>query len=443
MEEVAMVAKIALKSCVGALICTGLLTAPNRAVAQYTQWFTVDCSGNTPGAYTSINAVMPLLTDRSGIYLVPGTACNEAVTLSRFNNIWLGTLAGSSATLNGTLDIEFSDSIYVQSLTMHSPSGDGISVNDSRAVVFDSCSSSGNPGNGLTVSDGSTVTVQAYGSYDFNGATGIYVSLNSTLHLLAWGGLLDLSSNGQRGLYIDRSVFDNLGNLSITDNGGDYGLDMEGRSTGLVMPIFGSNIISNNPGGGIHFAEDSQLSLGGWAPYTNVVQGNGPVGIAVGYGGQLTLFGQTQIQDHSSAGIDVYGNSQLAILSGVPNQITHNGIGTDTARAGIRIDGNSQAYVRDAVITQNGGPGILERVNSSVDVATSTLSSNAGGPIVCDGSAVLVSDLPPSALSSANSCKVGGPPGHHNRNASLNVPNWKQQKALSDKMHAMVAKLHH
>src|SRR6516225_206775 len=58
MEEVAMVAKIALKPCVGALICMGLLTAPNRAVAQYNKWFTVDCSGNTPGAYLSINAVL-------------------------------------------------------------------------------------------------------------------------------------------------------------------------------------------------------------------------------------------------------------------------------------------------------------------------------------------------------------------------------------------------
>lgn len=221
---------------------------------------------------------------------------------------------------------------------------------------------------------------------------------------------------------------------------------MEGRSTGLVVPIFGPNIISGNPGGGIHFAEDSQLSLGGapsWAPYTNIVQGNGPVGIAVGYGGQLTLFGDTQIQDHSSAGIDVYGNSQLAILSGVPNQIVHNGFGTDTARAGIRLDGNSQAYIRDAMITQSGGPGVLELINSSLDLADSTLTANAGGPVACDGSAVLLSDLPPSALGPANSCKVGRPSSHHNENSHFSVPNWKQQKELSDKIHAAVAKVHH
>jgi len=133
----------------------------------------------------------------------------------------------------------------------------------------------------------------------------------------------------------------------------------------------------------------------------------------------------------------------LAILSGVPNQIVGNGFGTDATRAGIRLDGNSQAYVRDAVITQSGGPGILEQINSSLDLAGSTLTANAGGAIACDGSAVLVSDLPASALGSANSCKVGVPSSNHNGNSSFNVPNWKQQKALSDKIHATVAKVHH
>src|SRR5215472_10367438 len=101
-----MLARIEWKLCIGALICLALLGAPTPAAAQYNQWFTVDCSGNTPGAYTSINSVIPFLTDRSGIYLVPGTTCTESVTLSRFNNIWVGTDAGSTATttLNGTLD---------------------------------------------------------------------------------------------------------------------------------------------------------------------------------------------------------------------------------------------------------------------------------------------------------------------------------------------------
>src|SRR5262249_22727549 len=149
--------------------------------------------------------------------------------------------------------------ISVQSLTMHSPMGDGIIVNDSRAVVFDACSSSGNPANGLTIGDGSSVTAEAYGSSDSNGGSGIYASLTSTPQLLAWGGTRVLSPNSQQGLNIDRSVFDSLGNVSITDNGGAYAVEMQGRSTGLVMPIFGPNIIPNNTGGGIHVAENSQL----------------------------------------------------------------------------------------------------------------------------------------------------------------------------------------
>jgi Right handed beta helix region len=442
-----MFEKTECKLCLGALICLALLGAPKSAVAQFNQWFTVDCSGNTPGAYTSINSVIPFLTDRSGIYLVPGTECNESISLIRLTNIWLGTDFGATATLNGQLNIQFSESIYLQSLTVHAPTGDGIAVNDSRAVVIDECSSSGNSGNGLGVFMGSTVTVDGYGTYDFNGGDGIYIAQNSTLILQAWGGPIDLSYNRGRGLGIDRSVFQTIGNTWIMNNGSEYGLDMEGRSTGLMVPIFGPNVVSNNPVVGIHVAEDSQLSIGGdpsWAPYLNIVQGNGSVGIADAYGGQLTLFGQTQIQDHPTAGIDVYGNSQLTFLSGFgSNQVTHNGFGTGPARAGIRLEGNSQGQIRGAGISQSGGPGILNLVNSSVDVGGSTFSSNAGGAIACDGSAVLVSDLPPSALGPANACRVGGQSSHNRDHFAFTIPDWKRQKASSDRMHAMVAKVKH
>ena len=56
-EEVELFARLEWRFSIGALICLGMLGAPNRAAAQYNQWFTMDCSGITPGAYTSINSV--------------------------------------------------------------------------------------------------------------------------------------------------------------------------------------------------------------------------------------------------------------------------------------------------------------------------------------------------------------------------------------------------
>lgn len=39
-----MFARIEWKFCISALICLAMLGAPNRAAAQFNQWFTVDCS---------------------------------------------------------------------------------------------------------------------------------------------------------------------------------------------------------------------------------------------------------------------------------------------------------------------------------------------------------------------------------------------------------------
>jgi len=326
---------------------------------------------------------------------------------------------------------------------VHSTSGNGIDINDSRNVSLDRCSSSNNAGTGL-YTNASSVTLQALGTYDFNAGDGIFVGLNSTLSIMAWSGSIDISNNISRGLSVDRSIFQSQGNVSIVNNDGG-GLVMLGHSTGLMMPHFGPNTISANPYGGIQVNENSQLSIGGsgdWAPYMDIVAGNGPVGISVGFGGQLTLFGNVQVQDHSIVGVDVYGNSQATLSYGL-NQITHNGYGAGAARAGIRIDGNSEAYVRGAAITQNGGPGILELGNSSLDVAGSTFTSNASGAVVCDGSSFITGELTASVLGSASSCKIPAATGaQHKLNSKLNVPNWRQQKAYADKIQSAVAKRH-
>ncbi len=440
-----MTSKCTGKSVLAALGCLVVVFAlPSRASAQYNQWFTVDCSGNTPGAYTSINSILPIVPNGSGIFLVPGTSCTETVNLTYRSYIWIGTNYGSSATLNGSLYIDDSEAIYVESLNVRTTAGDGISVGDSRDVRLDACSSSYSPGNGLTVND-SSVTVQNSGTYDFNGGYGIWAGLGSTLSLMGWSGLIDMSSNTGRGLSIDRSGFQSLGNVSITHNGGDYGLDMEGRSTGLMMPIFGPNLIAGNPGGGIHSAENSQISLGGassYAPYMNTIQGNGPVGISMERSGQLTLFGEVLIEDHTSAGIELTGNSQGDFFSG-QTQIVHNGYGADPLRAGILVDDNSEAYVRLTSITQSGGPGILTLMNSSADVAESTFNSNLGGDVECDSSAVLSTDLTPAMLGRGNSCKTPSVPRTRHQAANIQVPDWHKQKANADRIHALVSAVHH
>jgi hypothetical protein len=122
-----------------------------------------------------------------------------------------------------------------------------------------------------------------------------------------------------------------------------------------------------------------------------IVQGNGPVGISVGFGSQLTMYDEVQVTNHTDVGVDVFGNSQAYIYG--PNQISNNGTDrSNPARAGLRVDGNSEAYLSGGQISQNGGPGILALVNSSLDFTGVTFAANNGGPVACDSSSWMVSD---------------------------------------------------
>ena len=184
------------------------------------------------------------------------------------------------------------------------------------------------------------------------------------------------------------------------------------------------------------------MSIGGnisWAPYPVYIKGNGPFGFDADYGGSLTLFGGVTVADHTIAGISLYGNSQAGIYNS--NQIVHNGTSSDSRRAGIQVEQGSQAYVSDATIQDNGGPGILGLLHATLDVESSTFSSNADGAIRCDESTALETDLSRSVLGEANNCKVSSYPGEHLHRGSIDLsrslPDWQSMKARSIRLNRM------
>jgi hypothetical protein len=172
-----------------------------------------------------------------------------------------------------------------------------------------------------------------------------------------------------------------------------------------------------------------------------VIQGNGPVGVSVGLGSQVTFFDITgafnaQITDHTAAGVDLYANSQ-AYFNG-SNQILRNGTLSDPRSAGIRVDGNSEVFLRGGQVAQNSGPGILALVNSSADFTGVSFSGNAGGEIItCDSSSWMVSDLtrPGSTVSTAGVvCKTPHALGNRDVFKALpTTPDWSGHKAQYDK----------
>jgi hypothetical protein len=438
------------KACFSALVCFAIIAGPAHSSAQqFTQYFSVDCS-NPSAQFPTISSALAAATDGTSIYVNPGTTCNENVTVGYLKNIAIVTDWRKTFTLSGNLTIQSSHTVEVQGMAVTSPSGDGIDVNSSTDVTLTYVSSVNNKGAGLLLST-SQVTIAGGGVFSNNGNIGINAGNNSTLSILAWGGTVDISKNTGMGINIDRSVMSNLGATTINNNQAasgagfpnGFGINEFGGAKALMEALFGPVTISSNGAGGVSIQETSEISIGGntsWAPYLINISGNGPVGIDANYGGSVTLFGGVTVADHTGVGISLYGNSQAAIYNS--NQIVHNGMGSDSRRAGILVEQGSEAYVRDATIQDNGGPGILGLTHATLDVEGSTLSSNADGAIVCDESTALETDLTRSVLGTANRCKVSSTPGDYPRHGSvdlsLSLPDWQSMKNRSINLSRMI-----
>ena len=427
----------------------GLLAYPLCASAQ----FVVDCSGQTAGAYPSINAVVPLLTNGSTV-LITGP-CTENVTLNGLSNLWVGAPWGQSAALEGNLTLNGISNLFLYGLNVSNPNGDGIDIGNSSNIQLDSISSSNNSGVGLSLHDAASVSVQNTGVFSNNGGFGISVTTNSILDLEGFGGPISISNNVGDGISAERSVINGGGNLVITNNKSNpsslspngFGIQFEGGARAVLIGIWQTNVISGNQAGGIELQENSEISLccdillPPGVTLSNIVSGNGPVGIAVGHGSQLTLYQGVKITDHSDVGIDVYGHSQVRMEGG--NQISGNGTDvSDPVRAGVRIDGNSEAYIRQTQFSGNGGPDILALVNSSADVSATTFSSNARTAIQCDSSSWLTADASAGYGNGGGpmSCRIpnGFPPRAHGFSLPP-VPNISPYKAAEAKYQQLMS----
>jgi Right handed beta helix region len=418
----------------GAMMLFGLFFAANRASAQY---LLVDCSGATPGAYGSISSAVWAASNGTSIYVYPGT-CYEDVNISNLSNFSIGTWWPGAVALHGSFTVNGSNNIFIYGFNVTSAYGSGFNVyHSSRNIMIDSCTSSGNPGYGVNINGNSSVYIQGSGNFSGNANRGIDVSENSTLWLFGWGGPISINDNSQFGINLDQSDLFSYGNVQLENNTGapysGYGVQIIRGSRALFLALNGDNTVSGNQTAGIFIDSHSQAQLVGGSylgtSFENYVQQNGPSGIVVRYGSQLTLATAGYVTGHSEVGIDVFGNSQLAMYG-------NNFIQNNPGQAAIRLDGNSQAQLYNAVISGNGGPGVLILGNSSAVVQTDSVTSNSGGPILCDTSAYLVTDLAPPVLGSGNACKTPSLPGIHRfhmEHPTFNPPDWRPQKAIEDR----------
>ena len=433
------------KMVIAICFAVALFAFPHAARAQF---LVVGCPGGFPLApFPTINDALAAVTGPGAFILVSGT-CSENVNLSGAINLSLAGSFGQTANINGNLSVNNSQNVFLGGLNITNQFGDGIDVSSSRSVVLDSCTSNGNAGNGLTVGQGSDVAIIATGAFSNNGAEGISVGGNSIVNISSFVGNTEISNNQGSAVGIDRSVFEAFG-THMAGNG-QVAINSLGAGKTLIFSFQGVNptVIENNAKGAVSLQEGSEISIGSVLPAApNIIRNNGPFGVQAGFGSQVTLVG-VLITGHTGPGVDVYAHSQFYGTSQLPGlgatQIQTNGTAGDPLSAGVRVDGNSEVLLRGVNISQNNGPAILALVNSSVDFAGNTFSSNTG-VITCDSTSSMESDLDASASNPASGVRCGVAHSLGNRSLSTpapavpNITNWKaihkayQQRSAAQK----------
>lgn len=411
------------------LLLLDLLLFP---AALHAQLF-VDCSGTNPNAFSSITAALQQAPAVGSTIFVTGT-CNETVNIYGMVGLNLGAAYGQTAMVKGAFSISNSQNVFLYGLHVTNSPIDGITVNDSTAILLEACTASGNTLNGLRAQNMSDVDIIGVGgAFNSNGSSGIWANVSSLVWFNNWAGPVDVSNNALDGIECEQSTCGILGNTTITNNG-ISGIDLIGGSKMEVASYYGPNLIAENISGGVVARERSRISI---FTAQTTIRANGAVGVTAGFGSQVTL-SDVEISGHSSAGVDLYGNSQ-AWLSGA-NQVHNNGSSTDPASAAIRVDGNSELFLRSGTIAHNIGPALLALVNSSVDFSGVTFAGNTGGIITCDSTAVMVSDLTPAELGPAESANCKTPRLRVNREVespAFALPDSAALKAAHEKYVAL------
>jgi len=396
----------------------------------------VDCTGTTPGAFTTINAAVS--SAGPGTFILVTGPCNEDVSLSNQTNIFLGAWYGTRATVNGQISVSGSHGVYLYGLDVSSATRTGISVASTQALILDSCTSNGNAANGLDLTASEALIISP-ASFDNNARGGINLFGNSTAQLTSWSGQpIDISNNRGPGVYAAQSSFYSFGHTTVANNSAGtgslsgFGVDLRGGGKAQFGAISGPNIITGNQQGGVSLQETAEVSF--WnGGSQNLIQNNGPVGVTAGFGSQVTFFTDVEVSGHSGPALDLYASSQGYLFGA--NYLHNNGAAGDPRSAAIRVDGNSEAFLRGGSVSQNIGPAILALVNSSADFNGVTFSSNTGGVIACDSSAYMVADLATGYTTAPGvSCRT--PHSLGNRlltKLQPTAPDWSALKALQSK----------
>lgn len=387
------------------LLCASLLVLLHSSQT-FAAGATVDCSGATPGAFTTITAALASLPLAGPNSINVSGNCTENVNIIGRTQLTIAAAPGTANVTAGNpnarvLLIINSQQIFVDGInfsggrgilvnnsadvqladgTFQNSSLQGISIVNSTFDIFNATvqnavrSGISQSGGALGVDGGVTIT--------HNGRAGISMI---TGHLLLSGGDGTpgtenvISNNGSVGVSIANSAEADIGGDNRILANGTTGLQVIHTSTAIVS----DTTISGNQGVGVHIGETSHGEFGNMT-----VTGNGAA--AAGGGGIESGSG-------AAGGMEVVENSDM-FIDGAVNV-------SDNLATGIFVSESSVlSSLGGNTVNNNSGDGFLVQGLALVHFfGADTATGNTKAPLECDTTSLLVGD---SAGLGGTKCKI-------------------------------------
>jgi hypothetical protein len=365
---------------------------------------TVDCTGATPGAFTSIQAAVSSLPKQGPNDITVLSNCTEHVLISNYNDLSIFATPGSFT------------------VTSDNAARRVINITDSTKIVIDGLSFAG--GRGLFVNNSQDVFV-GDGNITNSGAQGM-VSVNSVVDIFN----MAIQHSTRSGIVAQGGSFSVDGNVTVTNNGRagismtNGHLTLNGGDGTAANP---NNVISNNGFAGVAIADAAEADIFGG----NNIDGNGTTGLQVIHTSTVIMSGSVgtsapaaTINNNQGVGVHIgetsHGEFDTLIVSGNGSNLTGGLESGSGSAGGMEVVENSDMFIDGAVdvshnhangvfvdessvlsslggntITHNQGNGFLVTTLAVAHFfAADTVNSNTGEPLECDSSSVVVGKAP-------------------------------------------------
>lgn len=357
-----------------------LFLSSSLAFAQTENSATIDCSGATPGAFTSVSQAVLASPDHT-VFTLSGNCTEAAISIQRRNDLSFFATAPVTITSNAPdqqlLTISGSQSIsFSGPITMSGGAQTVVVLNSNNIFLFE-----------VTVKNSAAFGINSINSQIrvFNGS----VSGNTRTGIVSSGGTLELdgvtvSNNGRFGVSASAThltIQDGNDLPTVVSNNGIGGIQLTSVSEGSFA---GNTQITNNAGGnfGLLASGNSNVIMQG-----GVISGNTGIGVVC----QATSdceFSGVQINGNTGAGVEVLTHSELDLDSA--NQVTGN------TGAGILIDqGSTFGSGGGNTITNNAGDAVIINALSLFNsAAPDTITATAGNlALNCNNGSVVTGDI--------------------------------------------------